>query len=377
MNKFKIATLLCWIVLLLLSLEVIIPYKNASSSDLVYIESIYQDIFVRNYSINGWLVSKAPYFFPDWMLYFIIRLFINNYTSAWYIYTFLNLIIIILIFNYSLKLIYNQMSIDTTIFSFIWGALLLTFVFSTPNGLDSHTFLYPVYHSGALLNGLLIMLCWLSCNKNNNTAISLFNFIITMLATMSDLWFVLWFVIPIFVSTIFLVYTKKIDLKCNLSFNLVMIAGVLLGELLNRLIENTGLLYYSQIPIGTPAYTFINQLNHFFRDLFDLFINSPVLFTLFIINIIVSIYSIIICINGKLFEKTTYKLNKYMNSNINLNLLILLNVLSIISFIIPLIPIIYLKMWEQWNYRYIHHFIVLPWLLIGIYLYGLIWRNSK
>ena len=39
------------------------------NSDSLYLVTFYRDLFVDHYSILGWNLTPAPYFFPDMMLF--------------------------------------------------------------------------------------------------------------------------------------------------------------------------------------------------------------------------------------------------------------------------------------------------------------------
>ena len=92
---------------LALSFEWIYVLQWQVSSDLIYIESLYRDLFVRDYSLSGWLVSRAPYFFPDWIVYFLLRAFSGHYISSWYLYVILDFSFL-LILNFQVFLVLSM-----------------------------------------------------------------------------------------------------------------------------------------------------------------------------------------------------------------------------------------------------------------------------
>ena len=148
-----------------LSFELLFDVGVSSNSDLIYLESLYRDFFIRDFSLDGWLVSKAPYFFPDWFLYFILRYIFGEYQTSWYIYIFISFLFV-QFFLYKTILLFAPKKRGVCFFVIAWSALLLIMMKDTPNGFGVITYFFPVYHSGALLLGLWILYLWLK-NLNN------------------------------------------------------------------------------------------------------------------------------------------------------------------------------------------------------------------
>lgn len=47
------------------------------NSDAAYAESLYVDFVVDKGSVGAWQFTPAPYFFPDLLTYFVLRLFVS------------------------------------------------------------------------------------------------------------------------------------------------------------------------------------------------------------------------------------------------------------------------------------------------------------
>jgi hypothetical protein len=326
-----------------------------SNSDLIYIESIYKDLFVNKYPISGWLVSRAPYIFPDWILYFFLRFFLNSYPVAWYAYVFINLFFLIVTFYYLSKATVPSLTTQKrALFTLAWSCLFISILTQVPEGLGLHTFLLPVYHSGALINGLIIFFFWLYILNNKLTfKLSVLIFGFSAIATISDQWWIIWFGLPIGVLGLLLIFFKKYKQRQLFTFLVLMGAGVLAGELSSFLIAKYKLMYFSQVPIGNPHFTYYKQLSLIFTDLLDLFSSSFVITSLFVLTIFSALRSFKFFLNDKKNEEQNlFKFN--------------LNFIAIFSVLIPLVVIFSLRLWEKWNYRYLIPLFYFSWLIPGL-----------
>ena len=119
-------------VVLALSFEWVYELSAIASSDLIYIESLYRDIFVRGYPLNGWLVSRAPYFFPDWIAYFLLRALSGNYGIAWYLYVILDFSFLLIFFYCIARYFHKQSGVEDLLFTLTWGALLILLLKNVP-----------------------------------------------------------------------------------------------------------------------------------------------------------------------------------------------------------------------------------------------------
>lgn len=337
-----------------------------SNSDLIYIESIYKDLFVNNHSFNGWLVSRAPYFFPDWVLYFVFRFFLGSYPFAWYANVFFNLAFLVGTFYYFSKMITPSLSLKTrALFTLAWSCLYIPMLMQVPQGLGLHTFLLPVYHSGALINGLIILFFWLYAVKNKlNKTVSILVFIFSFISTVSDQWWIIWFGLPIGILGLILIFLKKYKQKELFIFLFVMGFGVVVGELASFLIAKHELIYFSKVPIGNPQFSYWKQFSLIFTDLVDLFSNSFVTTGLFVLT----------------FFSAYRSFNSFFNDKKSIDQNILkfnLNFIAVASIVIPLIVIFGLRLWEKWNYRYIFPLFYFSWLIPGLMLLKFLSTKKK
>jgi len=371
-QKIKVLSIIIWIALYLFCLENFVNIKDSISSDLIYIESLYRDFFISDYSVSGWLVSKAPYYFPDWILYAVIRYISGNYVTAWYLYVFIDFLLILTFFYYILRYFNSYDNVNYILFTLAWGLGLIVLLASSPTGYGPHTFLFPVYHSGAMLNGLLMVIVWLQSIKKKLTRLQKISFIVFVsIATMSDLWVIIWFVIPICIATMILVLFKKLNFSNNIFLHLLC-TGVFLGSIANPLLEKLGYLHFSNVQVGEPQSLYIENIKHLFKDLGELFFNSPLLGLFFIFTIFVAVTSII----SSFIQKNGAR-KRWININVeNRAPHLALHGTVLLSFVAPLIVIITFKMWGGWNYRYLHPLIILPWAMTGLYIFSFIELNK-
>src|SRR5688572_574516 len=140
--SFLFLSLFCFVLLAMMLSWVYGPYvANIYNSDLSYIESLFHDFFTRDYPLSGWLVSRAPFFFPDWVLYFVLRALTGSYGVAWYLYLVVNLGFLITFFYGIVRLFYGKESYKNLLYCVSWGALLILLLKQTPEGYGVHTFI--------------------------------------------------------------------------------------------------------------------------------------------------------------------------------------------------------------------------------------------
>ena len=347
-----------------LSFELIYELGSAINSDLIYIESLFRDFFVRDYPIDGWLVSKAPYFFPDWPLYFTLRYFLGDYVTSWYLYIFI-LFLLVQLFLYKTILLFAPKKKGVGLFTVAWSSLLLIIAKNTPDGFGPLTFFLPVYHSGALILGLLILYLWLkSINNKINNITKLIIVITSIFSTVSDLWWVVWFLIPLSISTIFILITRQILNYKNILFIILAWIGSILGFFISKIIEYLKILNFSDAIAGRPYEKLSVQINSYIKDYIEILLSSPILLIFTVISLSCSVYILYNLIKSTLLKE---KLNNqvFNFSFNNYERLTIFFIWFLITLIFTSGIICYFRLWEKWNYRYIFPFFVFPWILVG------------
>ena len=348
-----------------LSFELIFELGSASNSDLIYIESLFRDFFVRDFLIDGWLVSKAPYIFPDWPLYFTLRYFMGNYFTSYYLYIFI-LFLLVQLFLYKTILLFAPKKRGVGLFTIAWSSLLLIIVKNTPEGFGPLTFFTPVYHSGALMLGLLILYLWLkSINNKINNKTKLLIVLISLISTVSDLWWVIWFLIPISITTIFFLVIRQILNYKNILFIKLAWIGSILGFFISKIIEYLKILHFSDAIAGRPNEKLFVQINIYIKDYIEMLLSSPILLIFTLISISCSIYILYNLLKSTLKkEKLNIKIFNFSLNNYERLTIFFIWFLVMLFFTSGLIC--YFRLWEKWNYRYIFPFFVVPWTIVGI-----------
>ncbi len=328
-------------------------------SDLIYLESIYQDLFIRGYSLSGWLVSRAPYFFPDWVGFFALRGLIGNYGMAWYAYIFLNFSVLIVFFYALARFFFPGNRRNDVLFSLSWSALLVLILKQGPSFFGNHTFILPAYHSGAFLNGLLLVWIWIKGFGAKKSKANLLGvFALSILAVMSDEWWLIWFVAPMGATALLLTYQKKIRWQDHFSFFAALGFGITVGEILIGIIEDHQWLFFSTTHVGSPGASWFGQAKSIVLDFGELILAAPVFSILTVACL---------CI--------IYRQRKQIVSKAHRIEFLSLHWLVGFSILIPFVVILLLKLWSQWNFRYVVPLMVLPWFLVGIYVQR--WRLNS
>lgn len=336
---------------------------HAALADLIYVEALYKDLFIDSYPLNGWLLSKAPYFFPDWFLFFVIRSFSSHYLLAYAGTVIANLFLLVAGFLLIIKSISELSWKESAIISFFWSAVFLLLLPDAGTGYGPQTIILPVYHSGALICGVFMLTLWLQSLKEPKRILLLSAlFLLSTLSTVSDHWWIIWFGVPILLTNFLFVYfeNKKIIKSLKDPVFICILSGILLGELISQIIKYAKLFNFSDVPIGGNSNAGLN----FIRDLWTMHSATPLIGILFFIMILIFIKFLFplknsFKVHGILFFDKLTKQQKMLFGLI---------CICLISYLTTAAPIVILGLWEKWNYRYIHNFIYIPWMLVGTFL---------
>lgn len=247
------------------------------TSDTLYLNALYSDVFVSHHSFSSWKLTPAPYFFPDMLFSFIINFFEKNIFYLFLIYALAqNFLFLFLIHKMTWLITQSHAKV------MISHALFLIFLcyFATETVIPYSFNIMSTYHAGSLVNGL-IFLCFLFCcfKHPNRLFYQISLALITALGSASDLFFILWFVIPSFLSFF---QIKKVD-KSKASFLKKIMYIILFSGIISLLIKN------SLTPDMTKGYAFALTTRPWIR-VRDLFSTAYHLFSnhifLFFLNLI-------------------------------------------------------------------------------------------
>ena len=101
--------------------------------------------------------------------------------------------------------------------AFFWSSIFLLLLPDSGLGYGPHTIILPVYHSGALINGVFILALWLQLLKDPKRKLLLGAlFSLSTISTLSDHWWIIWFGAPILLTNFLFVYFEKKKIKKSL-----------------------------------------------------------------------------------------------------------------------------------------------------------------
>ena len=124
------------------------------NSDTLYLPSIFKDLFVDKNGICGWQLNPAPNFFPDMLLYFLIRSMSGDFIMASFVFSiiqFLGFTCLIYFLNIS---VYGKPNLISLFFvQILINLILLVSIFNNDTPYSAYILLNS-YHMGAFLMAL-------------------------------------------------------------------------------------------------------------------------------------------------------------------------------------------------------------------------------
>jgi hypothetical protein len=262
----------CLLLLLIFASLIYLSQKGASlffNSDLLLFPGFFKDIFLNHNHYKDWFLSPAPHFFPDMVLYFPTIFFSKNVYFQFLIYIWL----VLLLSYFVVKSIYiHFFSTKKTIFFALISIIsisILALRFVYPYML----LLVPDSHAGEVIIGLLIVsiLFKLVSNKKFNSKSYFLSCIVAILifaSSVSDLLFIIQFVVPFFLSYTFLYIKRYINSNKFLWLGcLCIIPGLIGGFSSKYLVPHQVLFEYLAPSINKISFNSIGKQLLAFIDL--------------------------------------------------------------------------------------------------------------
>lgn len=164
-------------------------------TDILVLPAMYQDI-LDGFPFSGWSFTPSPYFFPDLILYFPVRLLSGSFQASMYVYGMLQ---VFLLFSLSVFIVRSMSAKNAFLFSAASVyALISIYIIMIYEFRPFAIILIPTVHFGAYLVLLACILYWL---KNFKTGYMIP--ILTAAAGISDRLFHVIFSLPFALSLIF------------------------------------------------------------------------------------------------------------------------------------------------------------------------------
>lgn len=266
-----------------------------SNSDLLYIPSFLKDFWEGHYNWQKWTLPPSPYLFPDLFISFIISFFSSSLFFLFFIYSVLYSFALVFFIAAIVKLTDQYFSFirilrATSLFMTLWLALISRY----PE--DLGLFIFPSYHGGSFLLGLVLYL--LIFKISDKKKVFLFIFLSTF-AILSDKQIIYSFFIP-FIMAGFVLRASSNENYSLKSF-LYLLTSLLLSSLILKILLALNIFAIPTIPIWKEIKLNILELKAIQNiketypivKLFfvDFYLDKPLLFILFCVSIPLNVYN--------------------------------------------------------------------------------------
>ncbi|MCE3228229.1 MAG: hypothetical protein K0S32_2780 [Bacteroidetes bacterium] len=192
------------------SLFSITQFETLFNSDTFGTYCIYKDIFYDGGDIKGWQFAAAPCVFPDYLFYFtFLYLCGGKVILATFVYQVVQLFVAAFLMVYIFK---RTAKPEWVKHSWLIPVFLSTFYFESFFFTHDFSFAFfftnPCYHGGAFINTLIAIALCVSGIKDRVKYILLF--LCVLVFTFSDVLFVVMFVAPFIVASVFTLEKGKL-----------------------------------------------------------------------------------------------------------------------------------------------------------------------
>lgn len=167
------------------------------SSDALYLQSIYKDIFLDKTGVGGWNINAAPNFFPDMLLYFILNGVFQDFKTATFLFSIIQYSLII----YLIYLLYSALSKHDAVFYatisilFLDAFLLVRLI--SGDFIYTSYILLSAYHLGSFVMALACLVLTIYYIKTSKGMFLIWLIILGSLATLSDRLFIVQYTFPV------------------------------------------------------------------------------------------------------------------------------------------------------------------------------------
>jgi len=244
----KVSNLIGLVLFFILIISVLGIYSSGSAfignsfvnSDSLYLPILFQDVLSNKGSFINWYLTPAPYFFPDYLIYFMAYIIgINTYIQI-VTYAILQIIFLFLV----TALLSRQLTKRNNHFLIASVSTIILLWFGLNNPPPYQLLLLSAHHYGAFISEILFIAIWLKqikkegIDKNNSKKYLSFLCVLAGLVACSDLIFIVQTLIPYgIITTLFLIKDKKpINTKYIWPF-LPLIFGLLVALIYGLLVK--------------------------------------------------------------------------------------------------------------------------------------------
>lgn len=267
-----------------------IPEGWVINSDTLYLPALFQDFFINHNDISGWRLATNPYFIPDMVIYFTINTLSDNIRLNFLAYG----VIQSLLFMVSLLVLSNQLFGIKKIIHILFLLVGIIFFFLVSLN-DYYVYSFPlitVTHFGILLIIPVALTLVLQIMKNQiNIGINIIILVLlSILTTVSDLFYTVQFLIPAVFSVLYVFLLSAITPRKTILLNFSLIGSLLTGIILHKAIDK-----YNNVSLYTQVEPKrIIESSSFFLICLKEFLSSYPFFSLLWISFVLVIILLLI-----------------------------------------------------------------------------------
>jgi hypothetical protein len=173
------------------------------NSDTLYLASIYKDLFEDGTGFRGWNLNGAPNFFPDMLMYFVVRVFAGDFKLAYVIFSIIQYCLIVLLLGNLFKGINPKINRNyITLFNLLFPVYLLATIL---HGSFQYTFdvFSQSYHNGCFINTLIALNFFFRYINQQKKQYLAWTLVFVFLGIFNDRLFLVTFFIPIITVWLF------------------------------------------------------------------------------------------------------------------------------------------------------------------------------
>jgi hypothetical protein len=214
------------------------------NSDMLYLPSLYRDLFIDHNSFKGWNLSPSPAFFPDMAIFFTGMFLFNDFIVVSLVYGLFQYVVILLLFVMIFKMIIPQRPLFYASFS---NLLMLLFFFAAAfkgDFLFTFFLVSNAFHTGAFVMALLCLVLTFQYLINQRKANLVLIFVFSILAIMSDRLFIIMYLAPFILISGF--YAATTDRKRFLPLVITTVVSLVAGITAFNLISGSGYVYLAK-----------------------------------------------------------------------------------------------------------------------------------
>lgn len=168
------------------------PTENYFHSDIAFLPALFGDV-ASGGSISSWGLPEAPYFIPDWPLYFVAWLLTPSYSSGQALFAFLQIGLLAIVWIALMRYLSSEPLLSTA----LGLAALVTAGLAGQVPADYASVSFAHFGTFILTIAGLVLYFRLHFGAAHRGRLLLAVFVLTCLATASDRLFIAWWVAPV------------------------------------------------------------------------------------------------------------------------------------------------------------------------------------